>query len=167
MRLLNRCNASEVGTSEASTREVSKTEVSKTTVQQSDTGAVSLYVAIVFVVFMLMAGLVSDGADIRQARRRLDDLAARISREAAQQINTAELHRNNKAVLDITKAKTVGEGLITRLGLKGEVKTTQERVIVILRETVKPSLSIIAPSQVTARREATVVSSKTTKGGTS
>lgn len=133
----------------------------KTRKRDDETGALSLYVAIVFLVFMLMTGLVADGAEIRQARRRLDDLAARIAREAAQQIDTAELHRNGKAVLDIAKVKTAATGLITSLGLTGEVNATKDRVAVTLRETVKPALSVIPSSQVTARREATAVSSKT------
>lgn len=133
----------------------------KTLTTDDEAGALSLYVAIVFLVFMLMTGLVADGAEIRQARRRLDDLAARIAREAAQQIDTAELHRNGKAVLDIAKVKTVATGLITSLGLTGEVNATKDRVAVTLRETVKPALSVIPSSQVTARREATAVSSKT------
>lgn len=133
----------------------------KTRKRDDEAGALSLYVAIVFLVFMLMTGLVADGAEIRQARRRLDDLAARIAREAAQQIDTAELHRNGKAVLDIAKVKTAATGLITSLGLTGEVSATKDRVVVTLRETVKPALSVIPSSQVTARREATAVSSKT------
>lgn len=133
----------------------------KTLTTDDETGALSLYVAIVFLVFMLMTGLVADGAEIRHARRRLDDLAARIAREAAQQIDTAELHRNGKAVLDIAKVKTAATGLITSLGLTGEVNATKDRVAVTLRETVKPALSVIPSSQVTARREATAVSSKT------
>lgn len=133
----------------------------KTRKRDDETGALSLYVAIVFLVFMLMTGLVADGAEIRHARRRLDDLAARIAREAAQQIDTAELHRNGKAVLDIAKVKTAATGLITSLGLTGEVNATKDRVAVTLRETVKPVLSVIPSSQVTARREATAVSSKT------
>ena len=133
----------------------------KTLTTDDETGALSLYVAIVFLVFMLMTGLVADGAEIRHARRRLDDLAARIAREAAQQIDTAELHRNGKAVLDIAKVKTAATGLITSLGLTGEVNATKDRVAVTLHETVKPALSVIPSSQVTARREATAVSSKT------
>lgn len=133
----------------------------KTRKRDDETGALSLYVAIVFLVFMLMTGLVADGAEIRQARRRLDDLAARIAREAAQQIDTAELHRNGKAVLDIAQVKTAATGLITSLGLTGEVNATKDRVAVTLRETVKPALSVIPSSLVTARREATAVSSKT------
>lgn len=133
----------------------------KTRKRDDETGALSLYVAIVFLVFMLMTGLVADGAEIRHARRRLDDLAARIAREAAQQIDTAELHRNGKAVLDIAQVKTAATGLITSLGLTGEVNATKDRVAVTLRETVKPALSVIPSSQVTARREATAVSSKT------
>lgn len=133
----------------------------KTRKKDDETGALSLYVAIVFLVFMLMTGLVADGAEIRHARRRLDDLAARIAREAAQQIDTAELHRNGKAVLDIAQVKTAATGLITSLGLTGEVNATKDRVAVTLRETVKPALSVIPSSQVTARREATAVSSKT------
>lgn len=133
----------------------------KTRKRDDEAGALSLYVAIVFLVFMLMTGLVADGAEIRQARRRLDDLAARIAREAAQQIDTAELHRNGKAVLDIAKVKTAATDLITSLGLTGEVNVTKDRVAVTLRETLKPALSVIPSSQVTARREATAVSSKT------
>lgn len=133
----------------------------KTRKRDDESGALSLYVAIVFLVFMLMTGLVADGAEIRQARRRLDDLAARIAREAAQQIDTAELHRNGKAVLDIAKVKTAATGLITSLGLTGEVNVTKDRVAVTLRETLRPALSVIPSSQVTARREATAVSSKT------
>lgn len=137
-----------------------RTSSLKSASQKSDAGAVSLYVAIIFAVFMLMTGLVADGAEIRQARRRLDDLAARISREAAQQIDAAELHKSGKITLDIAKAKAAGERLIVRLGLKGEVEATKERVVVTLSESVKPSLSVILSSQVNARREAAAVSSK-------
>ena len=133
----------------------------KTKFQKSTSGAVSLYVAIVFAVFMLMTGLVADGAEIRQARRRLDDLAARISREAAQQIDTAELHKSGKVALDIARAEAAGERLILRLGLTGQVEATEEQVVVTLSESVKPVLSIIPSSQVNARREAAAVSSKT------
>lgn len=126
----------------------------------NEAGALSLYVAIVFAVFMLMTGLVADGAEIRHARRRLDDLAARIAREAAQQIDAAELHRNGKVVLNITRAKSAGARLLKQLGQTGEVNATKDRVIVTLRETVKPALSVIPSSQVTARREALAASSK-------
>ena len=127
----------------------------------NETGALSLYVAVVFVVFMLMTGLVADGAEIRHARRRLDDLAARIAREAAQQVDAAELHSKGKTVLNITRAKSAGTSLIKSLGLKGEVNATKSLVTVTLRETVKPALSVIPSSQVTARREAFAASSKT------
>lgn len=135
---------------------------SKSASQKSagEAGAVSLYVAIVFAVFVLMTGLVADGAEIRQARRRLDDLAARISREAAQQIDAAELHKSGKITLDITQAKAVGERLIARLGLNGQIEATKERVVVTLSESIKPSLSVIPSSRVNARREAAAVSSK-------
>lgn len=137
-----------------------KASYQKTVSHNSSAGAVSLYVAIVFVVFMLMTGLVSDGAEIRQTRRRLDDMAARISREAAQQIDTAELHKSGKVTLDISKAKAVGKRLITRLGLIGEVEATKERVVVTLSETVKPSLSVIPSSLVSSKREAAAVSAQ-------
>lgn len=127
---------------------------------EAETGAVSLYVAVLFVVFMLMTGLVADGAEIRQARRRLDDLAARISREAAQQIDAAELHQSGKVTLDIAKAKAAGKRLITRFGLKGEIEATKERVVVTLSERVAPSFSVIPSSQVNVKREAAAVSSK-------
>ena len=132
----------------------------KSASQRSDAGAVSLHMAIIFAVFMLMTGLVADGSEIRQARRRLDDMAARISREAAQQIDAAELHKSGKITLDITKAKAVGERLIAHLGLNGQVKVTKERVVVTLSESVAPSLSVIPSSQVNAKREATAVSLK-------
>ena len=127
----------------------------------NEAGALSLYVAIVFAVFMLMTGLVADGAEIRHARRRLDDLAASIAREAAQQIDASELHRGGKTVLNIARAKSAGAALLKQLGLKGEVNATEDRVTVTLRETVKPALSVIPSSQVTARREALAASSKT------
>ena len=127
----------------------------------NEAGALSLYVAIVFAVFMLMTGLVADGAEIRHARRRLDDLAASIAREAAQQIDAAELHRNGKVVLNIARAKSAGARLLNQLGQTGEVNATKDRVIVTLRKTVKPALSVIPSSQVTARREALAASSKT------
>ena len=127
----------------------------------NEAGALSLYVAIVFAVFMLMTGLVADGAEIRHARRRLDDLAASIAREAAQQIDAAELHRGGKVVLNIARAKSAGARLLNQLGQTGEVNATKDRVIVTLRKTVKPALSVIPSSQVTARREALAASSKT------
>ncbi len=127
----------------------------------NETGALSLYVAVVFAVFMLMTGLVADGAEIRHARRRLDDLAARIAREAAQQVDTAELHRGGKTVLNITRAKSAGTSLIISLGLTGEVNADKDRVTVTLRETVKPALSVIPSSQVIARREAVAASTST------
>lgn len=120
-------------------------------------GLVSLYVAIIFVAFMLLTGLVADGAQLRQERRQLDDLAARISRVIAQEVDLHAWHQHQHIILDPTKAQTAGRRLLSQHDLSGtiDISEASNQVTVTLQRRISPALSVIPARTISASRTAT------------
>ena len=56
-------------------------------VPRAETGVVSLFVAVLFVAFLLIAGVVIDSAELRGQRRALSDLARQAARAAVQEVD--------------------------------------------------------------------------------
>ncbi len=135
---------------------------SRRDVHDEQAGLVSLYVAIVFVAFILLTGLVADGAQIRNERRLLDDMAARISRVVAQEVDVQAWHEDQQIMLDKTRVKAVGDQLLERFNLDGAVTTSEagDEVIVTVRKRISPSLSVIPAQTISASRRATALVSE-------
>ena len=125
-------------------------------------GLVSLYVAIVFVAFVLLAGLVADGSRIRHERRRLSDVAAQIARVSAQEIAPHAWYQDQQIRLDAARAEAKGRQLLQQFELDGSVTVPNagNAVTVTVSRRVTPTLAVIAPVTVTASRTATAVASK-------
>ncbi len=119
-------------------------------------GLVSLYVAIIFVAFMLLTGLVADGAQLRQERRQLDDLAARISRVIAQEVDLQAWHQDQQIILDPTKAQAAGRQLLDDHNLDGTIAISEasSQVTVTLQRRISPALSVIPARTISASRTA-------------
>ena len=132
------------------------------TLYHRQSGVVSLYVAIVFVAFVLLAGLVADGSRIRHERRRLSDVAAQIARESAQEVAVQAWYQDQHIRLDAARAEATGRQLLQQFELEGTVAVAaaSNAVTVTVRRRVTPTLAVIAPVTVTASRTATAVASK-------
>ena len=128
----------------------------------SQSGLVSLYVVVVFTAFVLLAGLVVDGSQIRHERRRLSDVAAQIARESAQEVVLVAWYKDQQIRLDAARAEAKGRQLLQQFELDGSVAVgaAGSAVTVTVSRQVTPTLAFIAPVTVTASRTATAVASK-------
>lgn len=133
-------------------------------ISHNQAGFASLYVAIIFVAFVLMTGLVSDGAQIRTERRRLDDIAAQISRVAAQEVDAQVWHENQQILLDKARVDVAGKRMLKQFGLEGTVTTSEagNEVIVTIRKRISPSMSVIGAQTISATRRSTAVINEST-----
>ena len=130
--------------------------------RQRQNGLVSLYVAIVFVAFVLLAGLVADGSRIRHERRRLNDVAAQIARVSAQEVALQAWYQDQQVRLDADRAVAKGRQLLQQFELDGSIAVAADSnaVTVTVSRQITPTLAVVAPVTVTARRTATAVASK-------
>jgi len=133
-------------------------------IRHDQAGFASLYVAIIFVAFVLLTGLVSDGSQIRTERRKLDDIAAQISRAVAQEVDAQAWHEDQQILLDQTRVDVVGKQMLERFGLEGTVTTSEagNEVIVTVRKRISPAMSVIGAQTISAtRRSAAVINEST------
>lgn len=128
-------------------------------IRLNSSGALSLYVAITFVVFLLMAGVIADGATLRSARRQLDDTASQIARAAAQKIDFQIWHGQNELLLNADEAESTATSLMQQLNLEGEVEATADGVEIRLAQSV--SLRLIPDTEISATRQASPVAGLT------
>jgi hypothetical protein len=95
-----------------------------------DRGVIGLYVSVLFVAFVMVAGLIVDGGAIRSGRREAADVAARAARAGAQQIDVDPLMANGVVILDSESARDAANSLVLGSGMAGQVSATPDRVTV-------------------------------------
>lgn len=95
-----------------------------------DRGVIGLYVSVLFVAFVMIAGLIVDGGAIRSGRRDAADVAARAARAGAQQIDLEALMSSGAVRLDGESAQRAANSVVAASGMAGGVRTTPDRVTV-------------------------------------
>ena len=115
----------------------------------AETGVVSLFVAVLFVAFLLTAGLVIDAAELRGQRRALADLARQAARAAVQEVDMT-IYRSTGAVrLDAQAAAAAARAVAGRAGLEADVTVQADRASVRLAGDVAVRVLGLGTRQVT------------------
>ncbi len=96
----------------------------------AESGVVSLFVAVLFVAFLLIAGVVIDSAELRGQRRALSDLARQAARAAVQEVDVDHYRSTGKVRLDDTAAAAAARAVTDRSGLEPDVAVQGDRASV-------------------------------------
>ncbi len=104
--------------------------------EQRDTGVISLFVAVLFVAFLLIVGVVIDSAELRGQRRALSDLARQAARAAVQEIDVNAYRLTGTVRLDPSAAVAAARAYAGRSGLAAEVTVVGDRAAVSLSREV-------------------------------
>jgi Flp pilus assembly protein TadG len=101
-----------------------------------DHGVISLFVAVLFVAFLLVAGIVVDSAELRGQRRALSDLARQAARAAVQEVDVTAYRATGTVRLDADAATAAARELAARSGLEAGVAVRGDRATVRLSDSV-------------------------------
>ena len=104
--------------------------------RRPETGVISLYVAVLFVAFLLIAGVVIDSAELRGQRRALSDLARQAARAAVQEVDVNVYRLTGTVRLDSDAAVSAARAVAARSGLDAEVTVQGDRASVSLSRHV-------------------------------
>ena len=96
----------------------------------AESGVVSLFVAVLFVAFLLIAGVVIDSAELRGQRRALSDLARQAARAAVQEVDVDYYRLTGTVRLDGDAAVAAARAVAGRSGLEVDVKVKGDRASV-------------------------------------
>jgi len=102
----------------------------------AETGVVSLFVAVLFVAFLLIAGIVIDSAELRGQRRALSDLARQAARAAVQEVDVTVYRWTGTVRLDSDAAVSAARAVAARSGLDADVTVQSDRASVSLSRDV-------------------------------
>ena len=102
----------------------------------AETGVVSLFVAVLFVAFLLIAGVVIDSAELRGQRRALSDLARQAARAAVQEVDVGFYRLTGKVRLDSDAAVAAARAVAGRSGLETDVAVQGDRASVSVGRNV-------------------------------
>ena len=91
---------------------------------------VSLFVAVLFVAFLLIAGVVIDSAELRGQRRALSDLARQAARAAVQEVDVDFYRLTGRVRLDGGAAAAAARAVAGRSGLEADVSVQGDRASV-------------------------------------
>jgi len=97
---------------------------------------VSLFVAVLFVAFLLIAGIVIDSAELRGQRRALSDLARQAARAAVQEVDVTVYRLTGTVRLDSDAAVSAARAVAARSGLDADVTVRSDRASVSLSRDV-------------------------------
>ena len=97
---------------------------------RAETGVVSLFVAVLFVAFLLIAGVVIDSAELRGQRRALSDLARQAARAAVQEVDMDFYRLTGTVRLDGDAAVAAAMAVAGRSGLVADVAVQGDRASV-------------------------------------
>ncbi|MCY3559698.1 MAG: hypothetical protein OXH20_00770 [bacterium] len=103
---------------------------------RADAGVISLFVAVLFVAFLLVAGVVIDSAELRGQRRALSDLARQAARAAVQEVDVGLYRLTGKVALDADAATAAARAVVARSGLDADVTIRGDRAAVALSRPV-------------------------------
>ena len=101
-----------------------------TAAPRAETGVVSLFVAVLFVAFLLIAGVVIDSAELRGQRRALSDLARQAARAAVQEVDVDFYRLTGTVRLDGDAAVAAARAVAGRSGLVADVAVQDDRASV-------------------------------------
>lgn len=102
----------------------------------ADAGVISLFVAVLFVAFLLTAGIVIDSAELRGQRRALADLARQAARAAVQEVDVTFYRATGTVRLDAAQAVAAAKAVAARSGLEAAVTVRGDRASVRLSSDV-------------------------------
>lgn len=102
----------------------------------ADRGVISLFVAVLFVAFLLTVGIVIDSAELRGQRRALSDLARQAARAAVQEVDVTFYRSTGRVRLDGSAAAAAARAVAARSGLDADVTVRGDRASVSLRSDV-------------------------------
>ncbi len=105
----------------------------------SEGGVVSVFVVISLVGILSIFWLLSDGAEIRNGRRRLADIATQVARDAAQEIDISQLRISGKLVVHPERAKQRALLAVSKLDANAtaNVKVLDDRVSLSISKNVE------------------------------
>ncbi|MDE0652391.1 MAG: hypothetical protein OXI26_01900 [bacterium] len=105
--------------------------------RRSEAGVVSLFVVVLFVAFLLTAGVVIDSAELRGQRRALSDLARQAARAAVQEVDVNLYRLTGRVGLDAGAAVAAARAVTARSGLDADVAVQGDRASVSLSRDVR------------------------------
>jgi len=105
----------------------------------SEQGSVTVFVTIITVALIFMAGLVVDGGQILNARRQATNIAESAARAGAQQLDETAARRDGITILNQQQAARRARVYLASSGRTGSVATTSVTVTVTVR-LVQPLL---------------------------
>ncbi len=106
-------------------------------ISSDESAVVSIFVSITFLAFLAVLSLLSDGAAIRNNRRKLADLAGQAARVAAQEIDLNILRASGELRLDFTRAKNTALAVLEYEEIQGEVQVLNDAVVVAAYKKVE------------------------------
>ena len=114
-------------------------------------GVISLFVAVLFVAFFLVVGIVVDSAELRGQRRALSDLARQAARAAVQEVDVTVYRATGAVRLDAGAASATARALTVRSGLEADVTIEGDRAAVRLSKAVPVWVLGLGERDVTVR----------------
>lgn len=105
--------------------------------REPERGAVTVFVTILTVALLSMAGLVTDGGRILAARREAGNVAESAARAGAQAIDLRVLRQQNQIALDPNEAKLRASDYLETAGYRGDVQadTLHVHVVVVIKRS--------------------------------
>lgn len=133
---------------------------------RSEGGAIGVFVVVVTVALISVAGLVLDGGRLLAARREAQDIAANAARAGAQALDEDQL-RAGRTVIDPTAGATAIARYLTQTPATGTSSVSGDAVTVRVRMPVRMLLPLTGTGRrtVTATRRARAVQGVTTGDG--
>lgn len=100
--------------------------------RDEERGAVTVFVTILTVALLAVAGLVTDGGRILAARREAGNVAESAARAGAQAIDLRVLRQENQIALDPSEATARARDYLTAAGYRGDVQADTQHVHVVV-----------------------------------
>jgi hypothetical protein len=122
-----------------------------------DEGAMSTFLAVIFLGLLMAAGLVVDGGRKIIALREASHLADNAARAGAQAVDLDVLRSTGVITLDSYQAITGASDYLAAAGHTGEVAVAGDTVTVTVTLTVDPALLPVDPFVVTATETAAAI----------
>lgn len=119
-----------------------------------DRGAVSTFLAVIFLALLMAAGLVVDGGRKIVALREASHLADNAARAGAQAIDVDTLRTGGQLHVDPAAATALASDYLTAGGHQGQVDVSAGTVTVTVTVTVDPALLPVGQITVTATETA-------------
>lgn len=125
--------------------------------RHDDRGAISTFLAVVFLALLMAAGLVVDGGRKVAALREASHLADNAARAGAQAVDLGMLRSSGTLILEPDRAAALSEQYLAVAGHTGHVSVDGDTVTVTVTLTVDPTLLPTGLFTVTATETAAAV----------